>query len=45
MVILDFSKAFDTVVHKKLLHQMKLLKVDGKINDWLTDFLKTGKWG
>lgn len=43
MVILDFSKAFDTVPHKKLLHKMMLYGVDGKINDWLTDFLTNRK--
>ena len=39
MVILDFSKAFDTVSHKDLLHKMKLYGADGNINAWLTDFL------
>ena len=35
-VILDFSKALDTVTHKKLLHKMRLY---GNINAWLIDFL------
>ena len=39
MAILDFSKAFDTVPHDKLLHKMKSYGVDGTINDWLRDFL------
>ena len=39
MVILDFSKAFDTVPHGKLLHKMKQYGVDGNINSWLCDFL------
>ena len=39
MVILDFSKAFDTVPHGKLLHKMKQYGVDGTINSWLCDFL------
>ncbi|MCG7877120.1 MAG: reverse transcriptase family protein, partial [Candidatus Thiodiazotropha taylori] len=39
MVILDFSKAFDTVPHRKLLHKMKLYGVNSKINAWLCDFL------
>ena len=43
MVIIDFSKAFDTVPHKKILHKMKLYGVDGKINDWLIDFLTNRK--
>ena len=39
MVILDFSKAFDTVPHGKLIHKMKQYGVDGNINSWLCDFL------
>ena len=39
MVILDFSKAFDTVPHRKLLYKMKPYGVDGTINSWLCDFL------
>ena len=43
MVVLDFSKAFDTVLHGKLLHKMQLYSVDGKINSWLRDFLTNKK--
>ena len=43
MIILDFSKAFDTVPHGKLLHKMKLYGVDGNINSWLFDFLTNRK--
>ena len=43
MVILDFSKAFDTVPHKKPLHKMRLYGVDGNTNAWLTDFLTNRK--
>ena len=39
MVILDFSKAFDTVPHGKLLHKMKQYGIDDTINSWLCDFL------
>ena len=39
MNILDFSKAFDTVLHSKLLHKIKLY--DGNINAWLSDFKQT----
>ena len=39
MVILDFSKAFDTVPHRKLLHKMEQYGVTGNINSWLCDFL------
>ena len=40
MIILDFSKAFDTVPHSKLLHKMKLY---GNINSWLSHFLTNRK--
>ena len=43
MIILDFSKAFDTVPHGKLLHKMKLCCVDGNINSWLSGFLSNRK--
>ena len=39
MVILDFSKAFNTVPHRKLLHKMEQYSVIGNINSWLCDFL------
>ena len=37
MIILDFSKAFDTVPHGKLLHKIRLYAVSGNINSWLSD--------
>ena len=41
MVILDFSKAFDTVLYKKLLHKMEQYGEDGNINT--SDFLTNRK--
>ena len=43
MVILDFSKALDTVPHQKLLHKMRQYGVDGNINAWLCGFLTNRK--
>jgi hypothetical protein len=37
--ILDFSKAFDTVPHNKLLHKLHQYGIKGKIHKWLTNFL------
>ena len=37
--ILDFSKAFDTVPHKKLLHKLSSYGIQGQLHAWLTQFL------
>ena len=44
-MILDFSKAFDTIPHLKLLHKMRQygVHVDGNINPWLCHFLTNRK--
>ena len=39
VAILDFSKAFDTVPHNKLLHKLHQYGIKGKIHKWLTNFL------
>ena len=39
VVYLDYSKAFDTVSHKKLLHILKHLKVNSSIIKWITNYL------
>jgi hypothetical protein len=39
VLALDFSKAFDTVPHNKLLHKVKEYGITGNILDWLEDFL------
>ena len=43
LAILDFSKAFDTVPHKKLPHKLKHYGIDGKINKWIGSFLTQRK--
>ena len=39
MVIMDFSKAFDTVPHQRLLFKLHNLGVTGKTHTWVTNFL------
>ncbi|KAK3091517.1 hypothetical protein FSP39_020434 [Pinctada imbricata] len=41
VAILDFSKAFDTVPHDKLLHKIHQYGIQGPIHQWLTNFLTT----
>ena len=43
LAILDFSKAFDTVTHKKLPHKLKHYGIDRKINKWIGSFLTQRK--
>ena len=38
-IYLDFSKAFDTVPHKRLLHKLNSYGIQGNILNWITDFL------
>jgi len=37
--MLDFSKAFDTVPHKRLLLKLESYGIQGSLQTWLTDFL------
>ena len=39
LVILDFSKAFDIVPHKKLLFKLSKYGITGNINKWIQSFL------
>ena len=38
-ILLDFSKAFDKVCHRKLLLKLKHYGISGNIMNWITDFL------
>jgi len=38
-ILLDFSKAFDKVCHRKLLLKLKHYGITGNIFKWITDFL------
>ena len=39
MITIDFSKAFDTKSHKKLLRKLYSYGISGKILGWIKDFL------
>ncbi len=39
VAILDFSKAFDMVPHKRLLHKLGSYGIDGPTHTWLMNFL------
>ena len=43
IAILDFSKAFDTVPHNKLLSKMEEYGIRGPLNNWLNMFLTQRK--
>ena len=38
-VYLDFAKAFDKVPHKRLIEKLKAYGIEGKIVNWISDFL------
>lgn len=39
LILIDFSKAFDTVPHERLLAKVHGLGVKGKLLDWVSSFL------
>ena len=41
VAILDFSKAFDTVPHERLLGKLDFYGINGPIHAWIRAFLKT----
>ena len=43
MILLDFSKAFDTVPHHRLLQKLKYYCIDNQIIKWITKWLTSRK--
>jgi hypothetical protein len=43
IAILDFSKAFDTVLHDRFLHKLNNYGIRGPLHAWLTTFLTKRK--
>ena len=43
VVYLDFQKAFDSVPHKRLLSKLKGYGIQGKLLNWIENFLKDRK--
>ena len=41
VIYLDFSKAFDSVPHGRLLHKLSLLGIQGSLHAWFTDYLSS----
>ena len=40
VVVLDFSKAFEVVPHKRLLHKLYHYEIRGTTLNWIQNFLK-----
>ena len=42
VIILDFSKAFDSVNHRKLLSKLRCFGIGNKLIYWIEDFYEIG---
>ena len=38
VILLDFSKAFDSVPHRRLLHKLERYGIDGPLLNWFQSF-------
>ena len=43
MIIIDSSKAFDTVPHNRLINKLKRYGINNKTHAWISKFLKCGE--
>ena len=39
LLFLDFSKAFDTVLHKRLLSKLSYYGINGPLHEWISSWL------
>ena len=39
MILLDLSKAFDTVPHNRLIHKLRAYGITGNVSQWIASFL------
>ena len=39
LILLDFSKAFNIVLHYHLLTKLKIFQINGQVVDWITKWL------
>ena len=44
MALLDFSKAFDTIPHQRLLRKLEQYGTNGQIQTWIHGFLTTWEY-
>ena len=44
MIIMDFSKAFDTVPHNRLLNKLNRYGIRNKTHNWISNFLSCYWW-
>ena len=39
LISMDFAKAFDTVAHYRLLYKLQWYGIQGKVHQWISNFL------
>ena len=44
VIYLDYAKAFDKVDHEILLHKLSLIEIEGKLFEWIKNFLTKNRF-